>query len=282
MAILLRVIFVLLLSSTIVWAGDFWDDKDFSRWSPKEIAKMMTKSPWAKEVTVTVSDGRSGIYYPDRLEGQTFEDAWAAELAARKEWEPEGADVARPREERNRAQSPSERLDNAGQPAVDFRRARARSMKRKFEAIVSWRSALPVRQAMLRKRLGDSTEFSDVVRESLDEQEEEFYVVAVSGFPYDMGTILRNSEAVMAGTVLKRKKGSILPVQSAVERRAAFVDKKGKTIWQTGLDLLLFFPKSANITVEDKDVELIVKVGQFELKKKFKLKDMVINGKLYL
>ena len=278
MTILLRVIFVLVLSSTIVWAGDFWDDKDFSRWNPKELAKMMTKSPWSKEVTVTVSSD-SGGSFADRLEEKRLQDT--ATLADRKEWEPEGADVARPREELNRAQSGSERLDSVGKRAGDLRRARVRSTKRRFELIVSWRSALPVRQAMLRKRLGDSTE-ADAVRESLVEREEEFYVVAVSGFPYDMGTILRKSEAVMAGTVLKRKKGSILPVQSAVERRAAFVDEKGKTIWQTGLDLLLFFPKSANITVEDKDVELIVKVGQFELKKKFKLKDMVINGKLYL
>ena len=42
------------------------------------------------------------------------------------------------------------------------------------------------------------------------------------------------------------------------------------------------FPKSDAIVLEDKDVEFVSKVGPMEFKKKFKLADMVMDGKLTL
>ena len=42
------------------------------------------------------------------------------------------------------------------------------------------------------------------------------------------------------------------------------------------------FPKTDAITLEDKDVEFVSKVGPMEYKKKFKLTDMVVGGKLTL
>jgi hypothetical protein len=46
-----------------------------------------------------------------------------------------------------------------------------------------------------------------------------------------------------------------------------------------GSTLMIFvFPKTDPITVADKEVEISTKIGQYNAKKKFKLKDMVING----
>ncbi len=53
------------------------------------------------------------------------------------------------------------------------------------------------------------------------------------------------------------------------------VGKPGKT-----MDVLFAFPRSMPFTVEDKEVELSTKLGTSNLKYKFKLKDMVVNGKL--
>ncbi len=34
------------------WAGkDFWDAKDPDSWSSDEVRKLLTKSPWAREIT---------------------------------------------------------------------------------------------------------------------------------------------------------------------------------------------------------------------------------------
>jgi hypothetical protein len=47
-----------------------------------------------------------------------------------------------------------------------------------------------------------------------------------------------------------------------------------------GTTLRFYFPRSEPIAVEDKEVVFETKMGPMELKTKFPLKDMVINGKL--
>jgi hypothetical protein len=44
--------------------------------------------------------------------------------------------------------------------------------------------------------------------------------------------------------------------------------------------LVFAFPKTIPITLEDKDVEFVTKLGALEIKKKFNLKDMVFHGQL--
>ena len=46
--------------------------------------------------------------------------------------------------------------------------------------------------------------------------------------------------------------------------------------------VLCYFPRTDAITLEDKDVEFITKLGPMEIKKKFKLEDMVFGGHLAL
>ena len=62
--------------------------------------------------------------------------------------------------------------------------------------------------------------------------------------------------------------GPIKPIQIQVS-------KPGKT-----MDVLFAFPRTMPFTVEDKEVDLTTKLGASTLKYKFKLKDMVVNGKL--
>ena len=44
-----------LLTGVALVAADFWVEKDFTTWSDKEIQKMLTDSPWAKQVRIIVS-----------------------------------------------------------------------------------------------------------------------------------------------------------------------------------------------------------------------------------
>src|ERR1700733_2327727 len=44
-----------------LWAADVWQAKPFTEWSDKDIAKIMSDSPWAKKVSVTLpTSGRGG------------------------------------------------------------------------------------------------------------------------------------------------------------------------------------------------------------------------------
>ena len=46
---------VWLLTGVALVAADFWVEKDFTTWSDKEVLKMLTDSPWAKQVRIIVS-----------------------------------------------------------------------------------------------------------------------------------------------------------------------------------------------------------------------------------
>src|ERR1700722_8280995 len=41
------------LCAVALWASDFWKTKDYTQWSSDEVVKVLTDSPWAKELTVT-------------------------------------------------------------------------------------------------------------------------------------------------------------------------------------------------------------------------------------
>ena len=41
------------LCAVALFAADFWKSKDSTQWSSDEVSKMLTDSPWAKELTVT-------------------------------------------------------------------------------------------------------------------------------------------------------------------------------------------------------------------------------------
>jgi len=52
---------VWLLAGTALVAADFWEEKDFTTWSDQEVEKMLTDSPWAKQVRSIVGGGRTEV-----------------------------------------------------------------------------------------------------------------------------------------------------------------------------------------------------------------------------
>jgi len=42
------VVGIVLAAAVAVWAGDFWVEKDYQRWSEKECRKLLEDSPWAR------------------------------------------------------------------------------------------------------------------------------------------------------------------------------------------------------------------------------------------
>jgi hypothetical protein len=136
--------------------------------------------------------------------------------------------------------------------------------------VARWQSALPIRQAFVRLKFGAEAEKSPEASKALDQQERPYEIV-LSG-PMGMfltGKPADSAKALSEVTFLSsRGKDPAKPVQIEV-------GKPGKT-----MDVLLAFPRSTPFTVEDKEVELSTKLGTSTLKFKFKLKDMVLNGKL--
>src|SRR5947207_1065853 len=51
-----RIVFICLAGLLVAGAAlgeDFWGKKEFMQWTDEEVKKVMTNSPWAKDVTIT-------------------------------------------------------------------------------------------------------------------------------------------------------------------------------------------------------------------------------------
>src|SRR5262245_11951996 len=40
-----------------IWAAEFWNDKQPSEWSEKDIDRLLKRSPWAREISVSLGSG---------------------------------------------------------------------------------------------------------------------------------------------------------------------------------------------------------------------------------
>ncbi len=150
--------------------------------------------------------------------------------------------------------------------------------------VVAWRTARPIREAVARRSKAPANEAEPTVS-----------VLVASGFPAMFRGDATDAAKMLADTTLKVKgKADIHPTEVQLPAAPAAPKGppqggapgggKGKGFGGGGFggtfDLIFVFPKDAGLTVDDKEVELVTKVGKMNIRKKFKLKEMVFNGKL--
>lgn len=214
-----------------LFAADFWETKPFTTWSDKELQTAMTDSPWSRRVNVVLNSiGRGGSLGESegRSGGRGGGGADGGGGGGR------GGGITAP---------PQLRL------------------------LITWRSALPMKQALVRAQIGQSGSIPAQSQAILG-RTEEVYVITIEGLPPQYGRAIDGMNAV---TFLKRdRKAPIASTDSAAEKVG------------TGLVVVFAFPRTDAITLQDKDVEFVTKLGQVEIKKKFSLKDMVFHGQLEL
>jgi len=132
---------------------------------------------------------------------------------------------------------------------------------------VRFHSALPVKQALVRLRLGPEGAASPETEKMLT-PETESYVVGFGPMPLTMISGV-DAATIKSGASLSVKgKEPILPGEVKGDRQG------------TAGTLFFYFPRTTSIAVEDNEVEFAFKVKTLNVKKKFKLKDMMLNGKL--
>jgi len=139
-----------------------------------------------------------------------------------------------------------------------------------FDVVARWQSALPIRQAFVRLKFGAEADKSAEAGKVLEEQERPYEIV-LSG---PMGMFLGGKPGDSAKAL---SEVSFLSSSrtGALKATQIEVGKPGKT-----MDVVFAFPRSMPFMIEDKEVEFATKLGTSVLKYKFKLKDMVLNGKL--
>ena len=139
---------------------------------------------------------------------------------------------------------------------------------------VSWRSALPVKQALVRTQSRNNETISSDQEQFLD-QTELSYVVFVSGFPLRFNRLLQDRSTLvelLGQTSLQFDDRDPIMVEDA----RAFVEN------EETVSIEYLFSREHAITLDDQNVEFVTQVGPIEVKKKFKLEDMVFADELSL
>jgi len=252
-----RFLFALACTAFLLVAEDFWVKKPFTEWSVKDATKLLQNSPWSHEVAIgggTPMDG--GSAGGGRRGGGTGSNNDMGGMSTG------GTDTVTGgggggRRGGSGPNIPSEAGGGAGG---------APSML----VHVRWQSAMPIRQAIVLTQLGREKADSDQAKKFLSQVANE-YVIAVAGLPPAFDRVPDEQLNELAkGAALQRKDKD--PIAAAGVQRIP--GEKGSVAF--------FFPKTSAITLDDKEVEFVSRVARIEVRRKFKLKDMVVADKLEL
>jgi hypothetical protein len=243
-----KLIAVLFVCAFGLAAADFWS-KPSAEWSDKDLQKMMNNSPWARPESLTLSGptppsvGRSGGTVDDTAAPQPISAG--------------GGGGGR-----------GGRGGGGGAPAADTPVGGGVGIT----IVARWQSARPIKEARVRLKFGEKADSSDEAKQILA-HEEPSYVLVLSGTlqPFLRGNPEALKKALMDGTSLSAKGRSPLKpaeIQIGGDRRTMEID--------------MAFPRTTPFTLDDKEVDFATKLGDVALKYKFRLKDMMFNGKLEL
>ena len=132
---------------------------------------------------------------------------------------------------------------------------------------VQWRSAQPMRQAMALRQFGTVEKIPADLRDTL-EQDDSVYVVIVLGLPMQMATAAADARKA---TFLRRDGHAPIAVSEGGPQKSG-----------NGFALVFAFPRTDAIMPQDNEVEFVTKLGDLEIRRKFKRKEMVAAGHLQL
>ena len=113
---------------------------------------------------------------------------------------------------------------------------------------IRFRSALPIKQSLVKGNMGESTELTPEMNQFLD-REETHYVVAVDGLPQQLSRMSQNPDALVGTAVLRRKGKADLAAEKVEVQAAERVTR-----------FYYFFPRTEEISLADKEVEFFMKL----------------------
>ncbi|MGA2135321.1 MAG: hypothetical protein ABSH50_23785 [Bryobacteraceae bacterium] len=250
-----------------LYAGnsDFWNKKEPAEWSSDEIDKLVTKSPWAKEITVSSAAASRGYGGSGGGGGSTGDPGIGGGGGYPGGGYPGGG-----------GGYPGGG-GMGGRGMGGGRRGGGGQMPVMYKATVRWESAKPVLEALkspLPEGLGND------------------YVISVSGVPVLSSGRQRTDDDDNNGSQVS--KGISDDVLDRI-KNLTYLEPKGKSpaqphavqkgsISSSGMPTLLFaFPRDiVPLTADDKEVTFTTQMGRLEVKTRFNLKDMMYHKELAL
>jgi hypothetical protein len=255
---------------------EFWDTKPSSEWNADEVDRLITKSPWAKEASVSFDRGSGGFGggrggggmgggRNGRIGGGIGFPGGGIGF-------PGGGGIGFPGGGGGYPRGGGGYPGGAGRTGDDGER-------RQFKATVRWDSALPVQEAL---RIGESDD-------KPNPDFAKYYVVHLVGDLPMMGGRRRRGEDDSDDdddTAQAERREEMFKQYTKIERKdgALLLEKveQGSRVGGNGPGMLFYFSRLDGISMDDKQVTFVTKMGPTEIKAKFTLKEMLYHGKLTL
>jgi len=231
---------------------DFWNTKEPSEWTSSEVQQLLTKSPWARDADVTnfgrtMTNNRGGGMGGNRGGIGGLGGGMGGGV---------GGGIGGGLGGRNGnggAQQPDDGM-GGGNPTGGRRVS--------YQALVRWDSAMPMREAL-------HTEPS--------EQLEKYYILNVLSDAPGLGGVSSRDRDDADADRLDRLKDF-----TKLDRKDHPIFLAKAEAAPSGSGMLFYFPRSEPISMDDKQMMFMTRIGQVDIKVRFTLKDMTYRGKLEL
>ena len=240
---------------TALWAADFWQTKNFTEWNQKEVEKILRDSPWSHTFSVEVrrsgGGGNRGGGNPNRGMGGGGMGGGGMGAGGGRGGRGGGGGMGGGTD----GMGNPEGMDRPQQPSASA------------TVLARWISALPVKQALARAQYGEEAAANPDAKRAL-EREEKQYTILLIGLPRNM---------VRRGDEMKKIASLVIKGQDPIPAEDAKANMNENGV----IYLALYFPKEGHpLKAEDGDLALELMLGNKKVTQKFKLKNMVYNGKL--
>jgi hypothetical protein len=220
---------LVIIFAACLWAADFWQAKPYTEWSDKDITKMGSNSPWAKEFSVEMPGGAAGGGVGGKGKGGGTRD---------------GGQTGGPEA-------------GGGAPSITL--------------TIRWQSALPVKQALVKLKYKAEAGTSAEAKQMIEAREPD-YVIVVAGL----------NRGMVRGSADELKQAMIAATELVIKGKEPIKPTDFRIVGEGRVDAVFAFPKTNPITEDDKEVEFQSKVGTIVIRQRFRLKDMMFDGKLAL
>lgn len=126
------------------------------------------------------------------------------------------------------------------------------------DVVARWESAWPVQQALAAAANAAPAPFDP-----------EHRILALTSLPFGVARLAEEPDRILSGTALLRKSGPQIRA-----RRVEIVPQPGAP------GVRLFFPRDMGLEPDEKTLELVMQLEDYQVVAKFKLKEMLFRGRL--
>ena len=255
---ILALVIGLMMAGPSLAAKKFWEEIPYQEWNREQISKILTKSPWSHQFHI--SRAKLEDFHPPATSGPVDE-----QLERNRANAPGSVGItSRGSSVYVQTQTVSRHLDSTGGDFGSF-----------VPVIVRWETAAPVKWAWDRLhgsgRAGNKADDGEWMGKYPNH-----VVVSLSGLPPQVIPLEptekdRFLEDVKSQTYLKiRNRARWVPTGAKLRKQQRWVA------------LHLLFPRdlTQKVDLRDKRIEFVTKISDQKISRKFKLKDMVLDGKL--